>query len=385
MDYNFDELVNRKNTNSLKYATDEVQMWVADMDFKVAPCIQEALQKRLDHAIFGYTQVDEKLFESVLKWWSKRHGVDFDKESLLFANGVVPSLGAMLRALSNKGDKILVQSPVYHAFYHIIKQNERAVLENQLIYKNGLYSVDFKDLEQKFKEQKPKLMILCNPHNPIGKIYTKEELRLISKLCKAYKVLLISDEIHCDLSQSPYTSMFKLDEQAIITLSITKAFNLAGLSGSFSVIKDKKLRLKVQAEIAKAGIYMPNPFFVSACKAALSKQGQSWLKQLNSYIKANKNYAYDFIEQNSPVKVVRSEALYMIWLDCSAFCKDTSEFYSFLRKDFKLHLSNGKDFGLGGQSFLRLNLACPRTNLEKGLKLFVRAVKAYIKMKNKVC
>lgn len=374
MAYDFDEIILRKGTNSLKYQSDEVQMWVADMDFKVAPCIQKALQKRLDNGIFGYTYNDEKLYQSVIKWWHKRHKVNFKRKSLIFSNGVVPTLGAMLRICSKKNDKILIQSPVYHTFYKLIAQNERIVLENKLLYKNGLYHIDFKDLEHKLQEQKPSIMILCNPHNPIGKIYTEEELRLVSKLCKAHGVRLISDEIHCDITASPYTSVARLNKEAIITFSVTKAFNLAGLSGAFSVINDEKIRLVLQNELVKSGLSMPNAFFVGACKAALSKEGEKWLKKMNEYIIKNKAFAKEFIDSKTPCKVVSSEALYMIWIDCTALCKDTSKLYSLLRKDFKLHLSRGKDFGSGGEGFLRLNLACPKKTLRRGLKLFEKGV-----------
>ncbi|TKX29271.1 cystathionine beta-lyase [Campylobacter sp. MIT 12-5580] len=377
---NFDAIINRKNTDSLKYSNDNLPMWVADMDFKVAPCIQEAMQKRLDHGIFGYTCLDENFFKHIITWWDKKHKAKLKRESLVFSNGIVPTLGALLRILSEKGDKILLQSPVYHAFFNVIKQNERVVLENKMLYKNGIYNIDFKDLEQKLIKDKPKIMILCNPHNPIGKIFSQDELRLISKLCKAHNTILISDEIHCDIVEKgfAYTSMATIDENAIIMLSSTKAFNLAALAGSYSVINDKSVRLKLQKELIKSGLSMPNPFFIVANNAALSK-GQAWLEQMNAYIKQNKSLATEFIEAKTPCKVVRGEALYLIWVDCSAFCKDTSELYEFLKSNFKLQVSNGKDFGGNGKLFLRINIACPEATLKKGLKLFEAGVKAFIK------
>lgn len=380
MDFNFDASINRKGTNSIKWDLDDkaLPMWVADMDFEIANCIQEALKKRLSHAIFGYNLIPPSFYESIISWWQNFHGVSFDKKSLVFSNGVVPAISAMIRALSKKGDRILVQSPVYHIFFHIIKDNDRIVVENKLSYKNGVYKVNFKDFERKLAKEKPSLFILCNPHNPVGKVFGKDELQKMSALCQKYGTCVISDEIHCDISEIPYTSFYQIDSNAPITLSATKAFNLAGLCGSFNVVKDAHLRRLIKKEFRKSGIDGTNPFIIDATIAAFSKDGRAWLEAMNAYVNENKAYAYKFIEQNTPCKVVRSSALYMIWIDC--FCKDSAKLAKFLREKHGLFLSSGKDFGGNGKRFLRLNLACPRNTLIQGLNRFKEGIKAFNKI-----
>ena len=382
MDFNFDTPINRKGTNSVKWDLDKnaLAMWVADMDFELAPCIKEALQKRLSHGIFGYNIIPQSFYESIVSWWGDFHGLKIDKESILFSNGVVPALAAMIRLFSKKGDKILVQSPVYHMFFHIIKDNDRVVVENKLAYNDGVYTVDFKDLEQKLATQSPALMILCNPNNPTGKLFDKHELTKISKLCKKHGAKIISDEIHCDIVESPfsYTSFYEIDSNAIITLSATKAFNLAGLCGSFNIIKSPSLRHRVQKEFRKSGITMPNTMILEATSVAFSPKGRVWLNAMNAYVAENKAYAYKFIEQNTPCRVVRSKALYMIWIEC--FCKDSGVLAKFLREKYGLFLSSGADFRGNGKGFLRLNLACPRSILKQGLEKFEQGIKAFNKL-----
>ncbi|TQR61535.1 MalY/PatB family protein [Campylobacter troglodytis] len=382
MAFDFDLLIDRKGTNSVKWDLDKntLAMWVADMDFELAPCIKEALQKRLSHGIFGYNIIPQSFYESIVSWWGDFHGLKIDKESILFSNGVVPALAAMIRLFSKKGDKILVQSPVYHMFFHIIKDNDRVVVENKLAYNDGVYTVDFKDLEQKLATQSPALMILCNPNNPTGKLFDKGELTKISKLCKKHGAKIISDEIHCDIVESPfsYTSFYEIDSNAIITLSATKAFNLAGLCGSFNIIKSPSLRHRVQKEFRKSGITMPNTMILEATSAAFSPKGRAWLNAMNAYVAENKAYAYKFIEQNTPCRVVRSKALYMIWIEC--FCKDSGVLAKFLREKYGLFLSSGADFRGNGKGFLRLNLACPRSILKQGLEKFEQGIKAFNKL-----
>lgn len=379
MDFNFDALIDRKGTNSVKWDLDakSLAMWVADMDFELAPCIQQALQKRLKHPVFGYNLIPPSFYESIIWWWDTYHGVKFERKSLVFSNGVVPAISAMIRVLSKKGDKIMLQSPVYHIFFHIIKDNDRIVVENKLVYKDGIYSVDFRDFERKLAKEKPALFLLCNPHNPVGKVFSKDELKKMSVLCKKYGVRVISDEIHCDIVQKPfaYTSFFSVDENALIALSATKSFNLAGLCGSFNVIKNLKIRRKVEKEFSISGIESANSFIIDANIAAFSKQGRAWLDAMNDYVAANKEFAYKFIEQNTPCRVVRGAALYMIWIEC--FCKDSAVLAKFLREKHQLFLSSGKDFKGNGKGFLRLNLACPRKTLEEGLKRFAQGIKAF--------
>lgn len=379
MKFNFDAFVDRKGTNSVKWdlKTNALAMWVADMDFELAPCIQKALKKRLKHPVFGYNLIPPAFYESIVWWWQTYHKVKIDKNSLVFSNGVVPAISAMIRTLSEKGDKILVQSPVYHVFFRIIKDNDRIAVENKLAYKNGVYSVNFRDLEKKLEQEKPRLMILCNPHNPVGKVFSYDELYRINQLCKKHGTKIISDEIHCDIVEKPfaYTSFLKIDENALITLSATKSFNLAGLCGSFSVIKNATLRRLIQKEFGKSGIESANSFIIDANIAAFSKQGRAWLEAMNEYVAKNKAYAYEFIEQNTPCRVVRTQSLYMIWIEC--FCKDSKKLAQFLLEEYQLFLSAGTDFKGNGKGFLRLNLACPLSTLKEGLMRFASGIKAF--------
>lgn len=377
MKFDFDKVIKRRDTNAIKWDFDKnaLPMWVADMDFEIAPCIQEALKSRLAHPIFGYNLIPQALREKICTWWAQNHGVKFTPKSLIFSTGVVPALSSMIRALTKKNDKILVQSPVYHVFFRIIKENSRKVVENPLVLKDGVYSVDFRDLERKFKSQKPKLMILCNPHNPVGKVFSRLELEKIAKLAKKHGVMVISDEIHCDITQIPYTSFYKVDESAIITLSATKAFNLAGLCGSFNVIKSHKIRHLVDKEFHKSGINDLNAFIIAAQMAAFSREGRAWLKAMNAQIAKNKDFAFDYIEANSECKVIRGDALYMIWVQC--FCKNSKKLAKFLREKHGVLVSSGSDFKGDGKGFLRLNLACPSKILKEGLKRFVKGVRDY--------
>lgn len=377
MNFDFDKVINRRDTNAIKWDFDKnaLPMWVADMDFEIAPHIQEALKSRLAHAIFGYNALPPTLCENIITWWREFHGVCFDKNSIVFSTGVVPALSAIIRALTKKGDKILVQSPVYHVFFRIIKENSRVAVQNRLVLKNGVYEVDFRDLERKFKSQKPKIMILCNPHNPVGKVFSHLELKKIAELARKHGVMVISDEIHCDITQIPYTSFYKVDESAIITLSATKAFNLAGLCASFNIVKSPKIRRLVEREFHKSGIADINAFAIAAQNAAFSPKSRAWLDAMNAYIAENKAFAYEYIEANSDCKVIRGEGLYMIWVQC--FCENSAKLAKFLREKHALLVSSGADFKGDGKGFLRLNLACPRAILKEGLKRFVEGVRAF--------
>ena len=370
-EYDFESIINRKNTDSLKWDLfeDEYPMWVADMDFKVAPEIQKAILKRANHPIFGYSIVPDSLFEAYINWWKSKYDFEMSKENMLYATGVIPSISSMIRCLTHQSDNILIQSPVYHVFFYVINDNNRNVVENELIYENGRYSIDFKDLDEKLANCK--LMILCNPHNPIGKIWSKEDLSRIAELCRKHDVILISDEIHCDLTDpnvkyNPFMASSDYDK-SILCLSPSKSFNIAGFQSSVVYSKNQKLLEKIKTQLHVDNSDSCNVFAVSAVKAAYNESAD-WLSQLKKVLYNNKQIVGDFISRELPsLKLVPCDATYLLWIDCSQLNMSSKNLSDYLRKNHGLFLSAGSDFGQCGDKFLRLNIACPEKLLKEGL------------------
>ncbi|MBR0272303.1 MAG: pyridoxal phosphate-dependent aminotransferase [Methanobrevibacter sp.] len=370
-EYDFESVINRNNTNCLKWDLfdDDLPMWVADMDFKVAPSIQEAILRRANHPVYGYNIVPDELFEAYINWWDSRYGFKMSSEDMLCSIGVMPSISSMIRCLTDVGDEILIQSPVYHVFFYVIEDNDRKVLENELIYKNGEYKIDFDDLDEKLT--KVKLMILCNPHNPIGKIWSKDDLARIGELCKKHDVVLISDEIHCDLtdpgvSYNPFET--SSDWNNVITcLSPSKSFNVAGFQSSVVHTKNRELLEKIKTQMHVDNSDACNVFAASAVMAAYNESGK-WLDELKEVIYKNKQIVEDYLANELPiVKLVPSDATYLLWLDCSALKVSSKVLSEFLRTNQGLFLSAGIDFGQCGDNFLRMNIACPEKLLAEGL------------------
>ena len=366
--FDFESVIDRKNTNSVKWDLfdDDMPMWVADMDFKVAPAIQDAIKKRSNHPVYGYTIVPDELFESYIDWWDRRYDFKMHREDMAYAIGVMPSISSMIRCLTDVGDEILIQTPVYHVFFWVIEENDRKVLENELIYENGQYKIDFDDLDEKLS--RVKMMILCNPHNPIGKIWSREELDKIEELCRKHGVVLISDEIHCDLT-NPGTKYNPCNpsDNVITCLSPSKSFNIAGFQSSIVHTKNKELLDKIKSQMHIDNSDSCNVFATSAVIAAY-KESEDWLEELKEVLFENKQIVKEFLASELPViKLIECEATYLLWLDCSALNTHSKVLSEFLRQNQGLFLSAGVDFGQCGDNFLRMNIACPEKLLKDGL------------------
>lgn len=385
MKYDFDKLTDRRGTGSLKWDVPhgELPMWVADMDFETAPEIIRALQERAVHGIFGYHVVTEDWYEAYRSWWERRHQLEMEKEWLIFCTGVVPAISSTVRKLTTVGENVLIQTPVYNIFFNSIRNNGRNVLESPLVYKNGEYSIDFADLEEKLADPQTTLMLLCNPHNPIGKIWDSETLARIGELCGKHHVLVLSDEIHCDLTDPeyryiPFASVSRAcRDNSITCLAPTKAFNLAGLQTAAVMVPNPVLRHKLNRGLNTDEVAEPNAFAVAAAVAAFD-QGEEWLEDLRHYLWENKQYVRKFIGERLPeIRVVPSDATYLLWLDCSLITGDGGALAAFIRRDSGLYLTEGEEYGEPGKSFIRLNTACPRERLREGLERLERSVKKY--------
>ncbi len=385
MKYDFSKLTDRYHTGSLKWdvADNELPMWVADMDFETAPEIIEALHQRVDHGIFGYNTVSDDYFQSIQNWWIRRHHFTMEKEWLMFCTGVVPAVSSIVRKMTTIGENVLIQSPVYNIFYNSILNNGRHVITSDLVYDGQKYHIDYSDLEKKLSDPQTTLMILCNPHNPIGKIWDRETLKRIGDLCAKYHVLVVSDEIHCDIVASgkeyiPFASVSQTNLMNSITcIAPTKAFNLAGLQTACLCVPNPVLYQKVNRGINTDEVAEPNSFALTATIAAFNK-GELWLDELRSYIDENKNIVYQFINDNLPqLHVVESEATYLLWIDCSQVSLDSVDLTQFIRKTTGLYLSDGKEYGENGRTFIRMNIACPKERVDDGLHRLLKAIQLF--------
>ena len=367
-EYDFQTVIERKNTNCLKWDLfdDDLPMWVADMDFRVAPAIENAIMQRANHPIYGYTVVHDELFEAYINWWDRRYGLKMQREDMAYSIGVMPSISSMIRCLTDVGDEILIQTPVYHVFFYVIEDNNRKVLENQLIYENGEYRIDFEDLDKKLS--KVKMMILCNPHNPVGKIWSEGDLDHIGKLCKKHDVILISDELHCDLTDPGVKyNPFKAQDNVVRCLSPSKSFNIAGFQSSIVHATNRELLEKIKNQMHIDNSSSCNVFATAAVMAAYD-ESEEWLEELKDVLYENKCIVKEYLESELPIiKLVESDATYLLWLDCSALNVPSKVLSGFLRNNQGLFLSAGIDFGKNGDNFLRMNIACPQELLRDGL------------------
>ncbi|NBH70758.1 pyridoxal phosphate-dependent aminotransferase [Clostridiaceae bacterium] len=383
--YDFDKPVNRRDTHSMKWDVKEheLPMWVADMDFQTAPEIQAAIQERAAHGVFGYSVVPGEWYQAYMGWWERRHGFSMEKEWLVFCTGVVPAISSMVRKLTTPGENVLVQTPVYNIFFNSTVNNGRNIVESPLRYDESAYQMDFEDLERKLSNPQTTLMILCNPHNPVGKIWSREELGQVGELCRKYHVTVISDEIHCDLTSPgkeyiPFASVSEnCRNHSITCIAPTKAFNLAGLQTAAVVVPNPNLRHKVWRGLNTDEVAEPNSFAVEAAVAAFTK-GEAWLDALRVYIQENKNYVENFLKKEVPqIRMVPSQATYLLWLDCQEMQGCTTEFIQYLREYTGLYLSEGQQYGESGSPFIRMNIACPRSRLEDGMKRLAEGVRGY--------
>ncbi len=386
MQYNFSKLINRFNTNSLKWDVNnnELPMWVADMDFETAPEIKEAIRKKVDFGIYGYTIIPDEYYLSISNWWERRHNFKIEKEWILFCTGVVPAISSIVRKMTREGDNVLVQAPVYNIFYNSIVNNNRKVLSSDLCFDGKEYSIDFEDLERKLSDPATTLMILCNPHNPIGKVWSKETLKKIGELCIKYNVLVVSDEIHCDLtygdSYTPFASISpEIAQNSITCIAPTKTFNLAGVQSSNIIVPNDEIRRMVNRGINTDEVAEPNAFAIEATIAAFTK-GEPWLNELIEYLAQNKRVVQKFIHNELPsLNLIHSDATYLLWIDCSSITKDSLDFCKFIRKETGLYVSSGHVYGSNGGHFIRMNIACQRERVEDGLSRLKVGVDKYIK------
>lgn len=377
MKYNFDEIVTRRNSNSYKWdsaaESDVLPMWIADMDFRTAPCIVEALARRVQHGIFGYTKVPQAYFDAVTGWFGKRHHFVFKSEWLLFTTGVVPALSAIIKALTEAGDKVIVQSPVYNCFFSSVSNNQCEMVSNDLIYKDGTYSIDFDDLERKASDPKAKLLLLCNPHNPVGRVWTKKELSDLGEICLRNNIIVVADEIHCDLvypghQYIPFASLSDDFLYSSVTcIAPGKTFNLAGLQCANILVANEDVRKKIDKALNVNEVCEINPFAVEALMAAYNEGGE-WLGELVQYLHDNYNYLKDFFAVYLPhLMILPLEGTYLVWVDCSALKLPSAVIAKTLIEEQKLWVNEGTIYGSIGEGFIRLNIACPREMLIQGL------------------
>ena len=385
MRYNFDKIVNRLNTDSVKWniKENELPMWIADMDFEVADEIRDAVNDRANHAIYAYTQISDRWYNAYISWWKTRHNFEIEKDWIVYSSGVIPAISSIIRRLTSANDKILLQSPVYNNFYNCILNNSRTVIESELKYDGTSYEIDYEDLEEKLSDPQTSMMIVCNPHNPVGKIWDKQTLCKIGELCKKHNVTVISDEIHCDLvdpdfEYTPFSSASETcKEISISCVAPSKTFNIAGLHTSAVFIPNTELRSKVTQGFKIDEVSSPNVFAVPAAIAAL-ENGAEWLDELRQYIFQSKKFAHEFVSREIPeIKIVPADATYLLWIDLSAVCDDATHLADFIFEKTGLHVCAGAIYGDPGKKFIRVNIACPRSVLEDGLNRLKKGIELY--------
>lgn len=377
--YNFDKLTQRRGTNSYKWDetddADVIPVWVADMDFETAPCIVKALQERVAHGIFGYTFVPESYYEAVISWFQRRHHWRIDRSWIEYTSGVVPALSATIKALTQPGDKVLVQTPVYNCFFSSIRNNGCEIEESPLQRSANTYVINFVDLEQKLSDPAVKLFILCNPHNPAGRVWTPDELRHMNDLCLRHNVRVVSDEIHCELTMPGYTyTPFASVSEACLNNSVTlnspsKSFNTAGLQIANIISNDAAIRRHINRAININEVCDVNPFGVIALQAAYN-EGEAWLEALKAYLYANYVELQNFFAEHLPqLPVTKLEGTYLVWVDISATGLDADTLTDRLLHEAKVMVNSGTMYGReAGKHFIRINIACPKARLMEALK-----------------
>lgn len=387
MEYDFSRPTERRGTDSYKWDSapeaDIIPLWVADMDFETFPGITEALQRRVAHGIFGYTRVPEAYYEAVCRWFGKHHGWHINREHIIYTSGVVPAVSAVIKALTLPGDQVIVQGPVYNCFFSSIRNNGCETVSNSLIYnKEELrYEIDFDDLERKLAHERARLMLLCNPHNPGGRVWTRDELTRVAELCRKYGVRVVSDEIHCELTlydnkYVPFGSLpDELSHDSITCCSPSKAFNTAGLQIANIVCRDAEVRNRIDRAININEVCDVNPFGVIALQAAYSDEGYEWLTQLRAYISSNYDLLRERFARELPkCKVMRMEGTYLAWIDCSELHISSDEIEEMLMHENKVWVNAGSMYGTEGAAFIRINMACTSELLNEGITRIVNGL-----------
>mgnify|MGYP005844926853 FL=1 len=385
MKYDFDKTIDRRATNSYKWDSAPegvLPMWVADMDFRTAPAIIDALQKRVAHGIFGYTRVPDVYYDAVTSWFSRRHGWDIDREWIIYTSGVVPAVSAVIKALTVPGDKVIVQTPVYNCFFSSIRNNGCEIVSNPLRRTADTYEMDFDALERCAADPRAKVMLLCNPHNPAGRVWTPDELTRLGNICLRNGVTVVADEIHCELVYQgfKYTPFASLSDaflhRSVTCVSPSKAFNIAGLQIANIVAFDNDLRSRIDKAININEVCDVNPFGVAATIAAYN-EGEEWLNQLVDYLHGNYETMAEFCRRELPeFPITRLEGTYLVWMDCSSLGMPSDALEHALLDDARLWLNAGTMYGAEGEGYMRWNIACPRSVMLDGLNRFLNFVRS---------
>jgi cysteine-S-conjugate beta-lyase len=387
MEYNFDQLIDRSNTDCEKWdglkerfnVEDVISMWVADTDFQSPQPVIDALKQRAEHGVYGYTQRSNSYFESIVNWLEKRHDWKIDKKWISHSPGIIPALTFIITTFTKPGDGVLIQPPVYHHFDRIIKAQDRRVLNNPLKLEDGRYSMDFEDLEKKIDEN-VKMLILCNPHNPVGRVWSREELTRLGEICIKNNILVVSDEIHFDLvykdyKHTPFASISEeFSRHSITCIAPGKTFNVAGLQTSSVIISNDAIREAFNLTMNNFSLGSPNVFGITALEAAY-RYGEEWLEQLMSYLQGNLDFLVKFFAENIPeIKVIQPEGTYLVWLDCRELGFSVDELDRFMLVQARVAMNEGYTFGENGEGFMRMNIGCPRSIVEKSLHQIQQAV-----------
>ena len=386
--YNFDTVINRWETACEKYDTitqrgypsDMIPMWVADMDFAVPECVQKAMREVVDRGIFGYSLAGDRFYSAVENWFSRRYGWQVDRSWIAQTPGVVTALSAAVRICTNPGDGVMIQSPVYHHFFHAVERNGRRVVENELHYENGAYTMDFADMEAKIVAHQIKLFILCSPHNPVCRVWTPEELKKVGAICKKHGVTVLADEIYCDFfspgfHHTPFaTACPDMTDRLIVCTSPSKSFNIAGLQISNIIIPGEELREQFRTELGKVGYNNCNYYGMQACTAAY-EGGEEWLEECKAYIWGNVQYIQDFVAQKLPqIKIIEPQGTYLLWMDCSGLGLTGEELEELMLQKARVWPDMGTMFGEKTGQFIRLALACPRSVVEEVMHRLEKAI-----------
>jgi len=390
--FNFDELIDRTHTDSVKWSindrlfgrTDVTSMWVADMDFRAPPPVVAALIARAEQGIYGYAARPDSYYQAVIDWLKRRHGWETQRSWHITTPGVVPALSAAILAYTQPGDKIVIQSPVYHPFYKLVRNHGRQVLENELVLSAGMYTMDFAQLDLQLADPRVSMLILCSPHNPVGRVWPREELEQLGRLCLKHAVLVVSDEIHSDLvfswapKHTPYASISpEMAASSVTLLAPSKTFNLAGLYTSVALVPDRRLYNRLSQMIETLGIGGSSVFGLAGLEAAYC-YGEEWLDQLLEYLEGNLLALEQYFEQNIPqIKVRKPEGTYLVWLDCRGLGLARADLRKFMIQEAGLGLDEGVVFGAAGEGFMRLNAACPRATLLAALDQLAQAVQKH--------
>lgn len=387
IDYkDFDKLIDRRGSNSYKWDSsqngDVLPLWVADMDFQTAPAIVEALRQRVEHGVFGYTLVPDTFYEATVNWYKRRHGWQMSREWMMYTSGVVPAVSAVIKGLTKPGDKVLVQTPVYNCFFSSIRNNGCQMVENRLVYDNHYYHIDFEDFERKASNPEVKIFLVCNPHNPAGRVWSREELQRMGDICNHYGVVVITDEIHGEftfpgIKYTPFASVSDVClHNSITCCSPSKAFNIAGLQIANIITSNAAWRQKIDRAINDNEVCDVNPFGIVALMAAYN-EGEEWLDALRQYLYDNYLFLCDFFKINLPqFPVLRMEGTYLAWVDCRQLPYTSQQLEVLLLEQSKVWVNAGSMYGEAGEGFIRINMACPRARLEDGLHRIEKGLKS---------